>query len=377
MHKLSDFLIAGGGPAGATAGALLASRGERVTLVERSTALEHKVCGEFLSYETLAYMKDLGLNVWQLGAAPIRKLRLAENHLIAEITLPFEAASLSRKTMDAALLQHARECGAQIVAGQVERLERDASGWRMHLNDRTELRGSQAMLATGKHDLRGHARGNGSQPGLVAFKMHLKLSAEQTRQLNETVDVVLFPGGYLGMQPTEDGNANLCMLLRSDALRKIGGSWPAVFEYLKTSSRFLRERLFAAQECSSRPLALSHIPYGYIRRDTAPGLWALGDQTAVIPSFSGDGMAIALHSAHCAVACHASQKDATEYNRQMRQCHQSQVTWTTRLSRLMVEAPKLASLLRYCPSLLQRLATSTRIAEDQLFTPSLKPRGVS
>jgi len=378
MHKTSDFLIAGGGPAGATAAALLASHGERVTLVERSAIPEQKVCGEFLSHETLAYMKGLGLNAWRLGATPIRKLRLAGNHLIAETSLPFEAASLSRKTMDAALLRHALECGAHVIQGrQVERLDRDADGWRMHLSDGEQLRGSQAMLATGKHDLRGHARGEGMQPGLVAFKMHLKLSGEQTRQLNEAVEVVLFPGGYLGMQPTEDGNANLCLLIRGNTLRRIGGSWPAVLEHLKASSRFLRERLWAAQECFSRPFALSHIPYGYIRPETPEGLWALGDQATVIPSFSGDGMAIALHSAHCAVACYASHHDAAEYNRQMRRCHQSQVVWSTRLSRMMVEAPQLASLLRYCPSLLQRLATSTRIAEDRLFTPSLKPRDVS
>jgi flavin-dependent dehydrogenase len=42
---------------------------------------------------------------------------------------------------------------------------------------------------------------------------------------------------------------------------------------------------------------LAAIPYGYLRRQSiAPNLCPLGDQLAVIPSFTGDGIAIALYS---------------------------------------------------------------------------------
>lgn len=52
-----------------------------------------------------------------------------------------------------------------------------------------------------------------------------------------------------------------------------------------------------------KPLAVFGIPYGFVHKDsnTTPGLYRLGDQIAVIPSFSGDGMAIALHTATFAV----------------------------------------------------------------------------
>jgi menaquinone-9 beta-reductase len=43
-------------------------------------------------------------------------------------------------------------------------------------------------------------------------------------------------------------------------------------------------------------LAIASIPYGYVQNRSI-GLWCIGDQAAVIPSFSGDGIAIALHSA--------------------------------------------------------------------------------
>jgi flavin-dependent dehydrogenase len=38
------------------------------------------------------------------------------------------------------------------------------------------------------------------------------------------------------------------------------------------------------------------VPYGWIARDTRPGLFRLGDQAAVIPSLAGEGIAIALAS---------------------------------------------------------------------------------
>ena len=47
--------------------------------------------------------------------------------------------------------------------------------------------------------------------------------------------------------------------------------------------------------------SIGAVPYGWIARDTAPGLFRLGDQAAVIPSLAGEGMGIALASAAMAV----------------------------------------------------------------------------
>jgi hypothetical protein len=41
--------------------------------------------------------------------------------------------------------------------------------------------------------------------------------------------------------------------------------------------------------CSPSRIAITHIPYVYIRRTTEEGLYCVGDQAAVIPSFTGDG----------------------------------------------------------------------------------------
>jgi hypothetical protein len=43
--------------------------------------------------------------------------------------------------------------------------------------------------------------------------------------------------------------------------------------------------------------AIGHIPYGFLRRNLPPNIFYLGDQRAVTPSFTGDGMSMAFKTA--------------------------------------------------------------------------------
>src|ERR1700741_198927 len=99
-----EVVVIGGGPAGAMAALCLARARRDVVLLEREKSPHHKVCGEFLSREAVAYLTQAGVNAIALGAASIDKVRLdiAGRDAVAE--LPFTALSLSRRTMDEALL---------------------------------------------------------------------------------------------------------------------------------------------------------------------------------------------------------------------------------------------------------------------------------
>ncbi len=97
----------------------------------------------------------------------------------------------------------------------------------------------------------------------------------------------------------EGGLANLCLLVRRSRLAALGG-WEPLLEHVRRSAPLLDERLSGAEPCWPKPLAVSGLPYGYRQRREADGLWRLGDQAAVIPSFAGEGMSIALLSARLA-----------------------------------------------------------------------------
>src|SRR6202050_5077134 len=112
-----EVLILGGGVAGCAASIALARKGRGVTLIEREPTPRHKVCGEFLSGEALEDLHALGIDVASLGAVPIDNVRLAAVGRAAEAPLPFPAASLTRKSLDTALIAKAVAVGVRVERG--------------------------------------------------------------------------------------------------------------------------------------------------------------------------------------------------------------------------------------------------------------------
>ena len=362
-----DILIVGAGLAGAAAAITLARAGRSVTLIEREPAAQHKVCGEFLSREALGYLRALGLDVTTLGAVPIDRVRLIRDGAASEARLPFEGMSVTRRRLDEALLSLAAPAGAHVRRGcNVESVHPVAEGWRALLPAQEALHACTLIVASGKHDLRGHPRAAGRQNDLVAFKMYWRLAAPQAAQLHRHVELLLYPGGYAGLQPVEDGLANLCCLVRRDTLRQLGGNWNALLSHMQAACPHLRTRLLHAQPMLPKPLAISTIPYGFVRRST-DGAWWLGDQAAVIPSFTGDGMSIALHTAHVASQMYLQGAPAAAFQSRIHAELARQVRVSTLLSQAVIAQPGLlATAARLWPGALRVIARQTRIGSKFL-----------
>lgn len=369
-----DVLIAGGGPAGATLAIELAQAGQGAVLIERSREAQHKVCGEFLSPESLPLLRRIGIHPVALGAQTIHSLRIAARDVLAEVVLPAPALALTRYTLDEALLQRARQTGASLLRGYtVEQLaplrERDLrGGWQARITDVShasmEIQGREAFLATGKHDLRGWARAaDGAQNTLVALKMYFVLTREQQAELAGHVELILYPGGYAGLQPVEDGRANLCALITRKKLQQVGGGWGRLLEHMMRSSPHLARRLSGAVPLLERPLALSSIPYGYHAQELyeGPTPWRIGDQAAVIPSFCGDGMAIALHTAHRAAELYLEGATPAVFHEEIRRRFARRLTFATALSRLVIRMPALVHVVRLWPPVLAEIFAATRV----------------
>jgi menaquinone-9 beta-reductase len=366
----SEVLIIGGGPAGASLAIRLANAAREVLLLEKKSIPHHKVCGEFLSREAIHYLSQIGIDLIALGAQPISKLRLICRDRIIESHLPFPALSLSRQHLDESLLSHATKVGVQVMRGySVESLQRNDSLWQAELNSGECLRGRDAFLATGKHDLRGWQRPAGRQNDLIAFKMYWRLSETNVAEIKQHVELVLFPGGYCGLQPVEDGVMNLCLLIRRETFRKLGGTFTQVMEALQADAPHLARRLDQSVALWPRPLSISSIPYGHIHAHQ-DALWRLGDQMAVIGSFSGDGMSIALHSAALAASTYLSGGTSDKFHRQMRLDVAKQVSLATKISRAFVSGPKQHWITRgvqFLPGVLRVAAMATRIPDRALL----------
>jgi len=367
--RATDAIIVGGGLAGAAIATRLASAGREVVVLEREEGPHDKVCGEFLSREAGLYLSALGIDLPALGAVPIEAVRLSHRATLAVVSLPFPAVSLSRRVLDEALLARAAAAGATIQRGaRVVELSRVGETYRARLARGQHIAARAAFLATGKHDLRGWKRPAGLQNDLLAFKLYFRLAADQARSLDRHVELALFDGGYAGLSPVEGGRANLCLVVRRRRFAALGQRWDNLLAAIRAQSTHLDERLRGAEACGDRPLALSSIPYGYISRH-ADGPFHLGDQAAVIPSFAGDGMSIALHSAEVATRTYLAGRGAEALARQLARDVTGQVLLATGLSHGLVRRPAQAALCamaRMFPGAMAAIAARTRVSDAAL-----------
>ena len=314
-----EVLILGGGVAGCAASIALARKGRSVTLIEREPTPRHKVCGEFLSGEALEDLHALGIEVASLGAVPINHVRLAAARRAAEAPLPFPAASLTRKALDTALIAAAIAAGVRVKCGSsVQSLSRaTANLWQATLDDGTTYEAPTAFLATGKHDLRGYGRPKDPHQW-VGFKMYYRLTAAQTADLGDASELTLYSGGYGGIQMVEDGITNFCCVVQRKYFARAGLRWEGLLAKMQQDCPHLAMRLDGADPMLEKPITIAHIPYGYIRRATEDGLYCIGDQAAVIPSFTGDGISIALHTARRAAAAYLAGEPAPVFQPKLR-----------------------------------------------------------
>jgi flavin-dependent dehydrogenase len=366
-----DNLVIGGGLAGSMVAIRLAAAGRQVTLLEKESAANHKVCGEFLSPEAVVYLNQIRINPLDLGAATIRFVRLFSKQRVVETSLPFTALSLSRFTLDEALLLRAEESGCKVLRGSfVEQLSIQNDLWLAQLRGGESVCAHTVFLANGKHDLRGWERAHTGQGDLVAFKLHWQLDPAQIDRLRDFIELFLFPRGYGGLSLVERDVANLCLVVRKVELRRIG-RWQELLASILDDNRHLKQRLQGAKALWGRPLAISSIPYGHLSGQPS-GLWCVGDQAAVIPSFTGDGMSIALHSATLAAEMYLAGEGTEQYNHRLHAQLSRGMGLATCLSRSMVT--KVGRSMALCglsvfPNAMRWIVASTRIPKQAILAP--------
>ena len=199
------------------------------------------------------------------------------------------------------------------------------AGWRLRTTA-GDIAARQVVLATGKHALRGHPRLGAPAPAL-GLKLHLA-----GVDAGDAVALLPFAGGYAGLQPLPGGGANLCAALRGppgDLLARVAAG-------SALAARLLRD----AVPVWDRPLAVGGVPYGFRQPAAGPaGLYRIGDQAAVIPSFTGEGVALALHSGLAAAAAILAGQDAVAYHAAWRRRSAGPMRWAGAAAWLLQAAP--------------------------------------
>ena len=295
MHRPDDFDLAvvGGGPAGTSAAITAARAGTRVLLLERGKLPRQRVCGEFVSAESIDLLEQLLNSSSLLKHAPrIPNARIFfDGHAISTSVAP-PAASIARLDLDLALW-HSSE--SERVTTKLETRVNSIAGsgpFKLSTSDGT-FEARAIVNAAGRwsnlHTSSAFKSNDVTEKGKwLGVKAHYS-----ERDPHPSVDLYFFDGGYCGVQPVSlegsgsyEGRVNACAMVRSDVARSL----PEIFELhpqLRMRARNWRQL--------GEPATTSQL----IFREPTPienGIFLAGDAAGFVDPFVGDGISLALRS---------------------------------------------------------------------------------
>ena len=313
-----DVIIAGGGPAGASAAIHLATNGARVLLLEQKKFPRAKLCGEFISPECTPHFERLGVAEQMFAAGPAK---LTETVFYSprgkSVSVPSAwfgargvALGLSRAEMDERLLRRASAAGAEVIEDahvfnlllKNEGARDRVAGVIVKYADReVTFRAPVTIDATGR--TRALARRvaksrkpvNPQRASLVAYKAHL----EGAQVAPGACEIYFYRGGYGGLSSVENGRSNLCFIASARAVRESGTEAEHVMRTIVCQNRRAAYALRHAQACTPW-LAVSLEGFGRHAVTPANGLLSIGDAASFIDPFTGSGMLMALESGELA-----------------------------------------------------------------------------
>ena len=362
-----DLAVIGGGPAGTCAAITAARAGARVLLFERGRLPRQRVCGEFVSAESLGLLAGLlasSAPALLSGALRIPQARLFFDGHSVHAPIDPPAASIARFDLDFTLWQAAQQAG---VSTRMETTVESVTGSGPFTlrTEAEELHARAVINASGRWS---NLTPAGPDPLPDQKEKWLGLKAHFSEPSPQpSVDLYFFEGGYCGVQPVElpgarEGRVNACAMVRSDIARSL----PEVF----AQNAELRARASKWQPLME-PVSTSPL----IFREPEPvenGVLMVGDAAAFVDPFIGDGISLALRSgalaAECLVQFFKSEislaEAATQYERAYRNRllpvyrNSSQLRRLLRLPRLLRKS--VGHLLETAPALSRLLVRMTR-----------------
>ena len=269
--NLRPIEIIGGGLAGLSLGIALRRAGVPVTLHEAGRYPRHRVCGEFITGLAPGTIARLGLDCALVGALHHHEVAWFPREGPAQIQrLPSAALGLSRHALDSRL--------AETFA---------AEGGTLRTNSRrTDLADRPGRIfATGRR--------RAATPAWIGLKVHVRDLA-----LTRDLEMHLGAACYVGLSRVENDAVNVCGLFRRRSVTGTGEM--LLIGYLRAAGLgALAARIGAAQIDQESFSAVAALAFD--RRMPPSERVALGDAGAMIPPFTGNGMAMAFQSAEIAL----------------------------------------------------------------------------
>jgi flavin-dependent dehydrogenase len=291
-----DCAIVGGGLSGLALAILLARENKKVILYEKEQFPFHKVCGEYISNESVPFLKSLGVDLQKQNLPQINKLLLTSPSGIA-INRPLDigGTGLSRYELDHQLYQLALAAGVKVCTKtKVEKVLFDNFAFTISAGEE-KITSKTVAGAYGKNSnidvqLGRNYKAQKESQLFIAVKYHIRADFDSSY-----TEMHNFRGGYCGLSAIEDGKINMSYISKAENL-KAHGSISNMEKNVLSKNPFLKKYFDHAKFIFQKPLTISHLHFG-IKQPVTDHILMLGDAAGNIAPLSGNGMSMALHSA--------------------------------------------------------------------------------
>lgn len=319
----ADVIVAGGGPAGASAAARLAAGGARVALLDQRLFPRDKVCGDFVGPAALVELDALGVtalpgyadtNVIRHAALFLDGRELIRRRLPEVEALPSYGRCIPRLTLDRWIVDAARAAGARVIEGaRVTGFDVGGDSVTVHAEGRESFRlrarlligadGSSSVVA---REVRGSVPADENR--IIAVRAYYENVAAPADRADLYFSASSFPG-YYWLFPTAAHEANVGVGMVLETLPPTADHLRNLLLELVASDTALSARLDGAR-LRGKVVGWPLTTYDSRLALVEDRVMLVGDAAGFINPLNGEGIQYALVSgrwaAETALACIAN-----------------------------------------------------------------------
>jgi menaquinone-9 beta-reductase len=291
---MKSVVIIGGGLSGLIAAHCLIRKNISVTVLEKKEYPFHRVCGEYISNETIPFLKSLEIFPHQFNPPAINQLQLTSvNGREAILNLDLGGFGISRYSFDHFLYEKAKELGVQFHLNT----EADSVAYE---NDQFEIKSLKESFRAdvvigsfgkrSKMDVSLERNFIQKRSPYVGVKYHIR-----TQHPDNRIALHNFKNGYCGISNIEEGKSTLCYLTHRDNVKRFGNI-KTMEEEVVYKNPFLKSIFTNSKFLYDKPEVINEISFE-TKSPIEDHILMSGDAAGMITPLCGNGMAMAIHAA--------------------------------------------------------------------------------